>query len=95
MRSFRTALAIACASGVLLAGAATPAQAAAQAAAPTADSASYAAPDNYHFGTYYTLDACRYFGESLTAAGIWRYYSCRYEWRSGEPQGYYYLYMYN
>ncbi|WFE24851.1 hypothetical protein O7623_15545 [Solwaraspora sp. WMMD791] len=91
MRTLRTALALACVSGALLVGAATPAQA----ASPTTSAASYAAPDNYHFGTYYTLEACRYFGESLTAAGVWRYYSCRYEWRSGEPQGYYYLYMYN
>jgi hypothetical protein len=97
MRSFRTALALACASGALVAAvAAAPAQAApAQTAPAVAGQASYATPNSYEFGAYYTLDACRYFGESLTAAGVWRYYNCWWEWRSGQPQGYWYLYMFN
>lgn len=94
MRSFRTALALACVSGALIAGvAAAPAQAAPVTSTP--GQASYAAPDNYEFGAYYTLDACRYFGESLTAAGVWRSYRCQWEWRTNQPQGYWYLYMYN
>ena len=91
MRRVRTMVALASASGALLVGLGAPAQA----AAPVARPAALAGPNNYHFGTYYTYEACRYFGDSLVAGGAWRYYSCHYEWRSGEPQGYYYLYMYN
>lgn len=92
MRSIRRFAALACVSGALLVGAASPAQAA---TTTTQQGAVSANPDNYHFGTYYTLDACRFFGESLVAGGAWRYYNCWWEWRTGEPQGYWYLYMFN
>ncbi|MDG4763450.1 hypothetical protein O7632_04910 [Solwaraspora sp. WMMD406] len=95
MRTVRTALAIACASGALLAAFAAPTQAAPSTAQSAAQTTAYNTPNNYHFGTYYTLDACRYFGESLTAAGTWRYYSCRYEWDIEDQQGYYHLWMFN
>ncbi|MGI5146970.1 hypothetical protein ACQEVC_11395 [Plantactinospora sp. CA-294935] len=91
MRRVRTVVALAFVGAALLVGAGVPAQAAVsddrQAVADN--------PSPYPFGSYYTLDACRYYGESLVAGGAWRYYNCVYEWRSGQPQGYYYLYMYN
>lgn len=96
MRRVRAIVALASVSGALLVGAlgiGAPAQAAVGNSSQAA--LSYGAPSPYPFGAYYTLEACRYFGDSLVAGGTWRYYSCTYEWRSGEPQGYYYLVMYN
>ncbi|GIG90996.1 hypothetical protein [Plantactinospora endophytica] len=91
MRRVRTAVALAFVGAALLVGVGAPAQA----AVPAEGRAVASNPSPYPFGSYYTLEACRYFGDSLVAGGAWRYYNCWYEWRSGEPQGYYYLYMYN
>lgn len=94
MRRVRAIVALASVSAALLVGIAAPAQAAVPGSSSQA-TVSYTNPSPYPFGSYYTVQACRYFGDSLVAAGAWRYYTCHWEWRSGEPQGYYYLVMYN
>lgn len=93
MRSFRRFAALACVSGAVLVGAALPAQSGTPAAHP--DTVVADPPGWYQFGAYYTQDACRYFGDSLVAAGAWRHYTCRWEWKEGEREPYWYLYMYN
>ena len=88
MRVARTIAAIACVGGALLAGLAAPAQ-----AAPTGPSVVVTRTSSFQFGVYYTQWACQYFGNSLVQGGAFSSYACYYEWRSGEPQGYWYLYV--
>ncbi len=87
MFRLRTVAVLACVSAALVVGLGTPAQAATKPAA-------VAGLSGYQFGVYYTLWACQYFGNSLVQGGAFKTYYCQYEWRSGEPQGYYYLYVY-
>lgn len=91
MRRILTTFGLVSAGAALFVGLGSPAHG----ATPAVSAATVAASDSYWFGSYYTLDACRYFGESLVAAGQWRYYLCIYEHRTGQPQAYWYLYMYN
>ncbi|MEV0395359.1 hypothetical protein [Polymorphospora rubra] len=86
MRRVRGFVALACVAGSLLLGAATPANAAAPAQRATVTA-------SYLFGYYYTLDACRYFGESLVQGGAWGSYNCVYQWHPYDQQSYWYLYM--
>lgn len=87
MRKVRTIVALACASGALLVGIGAPAQGAPPASRPASAAA-------YHFGYYYTLDACQYFGNSLVQGGAWGSYNCVYQWHPTDQQGYWHLYMY-
>jgi hypothetical protein len=81
--------ALACVGGALLIGAGSPAQAAAPAGIQRS-----AVSASYHFGTYYTVEACRYFGESLVAGPQFNSYSCVPYWYPNDPQMYWALYVY-
>ncbi len=83
MRKVRTIIALAFAAGTLLVGAAVPAHGAPAATASTP----------IHFGPWETLEWCQYYGESLTSSPQFDYYNCVYEWHSGDPRGYYHLYV--
>lgn len=88
MRRVRTTVALACAAGALLVGIAPPAH-----AARAEDPATAVATAAYQFGVYYTLEACRYFGDSLVAGGAWDSYNCQYQWNATDQQGYWHLYV--
>jgi hypothetical protein len=81
--------ALACAAGALLIGAGLPAQA----ATPESGQQSPVSA-SYHFGTYYTLEACRYYGESLVAGPQFNSYNCSPYWYPNDPQMYWALYVY-
>ncbi|MFJ6194770.1 hypothetical protein [Micromonospora sp. NPDC092111] len=91
MGSGRHVIALAGVSGALLIGVAAPAQAATPVARPA--SAAITAASSYLFGYYYTLEACRYFGDSLVRGGAWASYTCVYQWHPYDQQSYWYLYM--
>ena len=88
MRRVRTVVALAFAGGALALGVAAPAQAAPAEVKPPAASASF------HFGTYYTIEACRYFGESLISGPQFNSYYCMPSWYPNDPQMYWALYVY-
>jgi hypothetical protein len=88
MRRIRIAAAtLACVGAALLALAA-PAHAAPQAGGRPAVSAAF------HFGTYYTLEACEYFGQSLVAGPQFSSYHCTPYRYPNDPQRYWALYVY-
>jgi hypothetical protein len=89
MRRVRTLVAIACFGGALLAGTVSPAQAGTPAGGqrPAVSAA-------FHFGTYYTIEACRYFGESLVSGPQFNSYTCAQYWYPNDPQTYWALYVY-
>jgi hypothetical protein len=92
MRRIRKAVVVSCAAAALAVGLGAPAQAAGSSAAPAAVRTG-GANFWWQFGSYYSQWACEYFGQSLVQGGAFRNYWCSYEWRQGEPQGYWYLYV--
>lgn len=88
MRRVRMTAALALATGALLFGASAPAQAAAR------TNGKPAVGTSFHFGTYYTVEACRYFGESLVSGPSFNSYSCSPYWYPNDPQMYWALYVY-
>ena len=46
-----------------------------------------------HFGTYSTLAACQYFGDSLVASRQFRSYNCWHHWFKHDPNLYWALYV--
>ncbi|MEO3813327.1 hypothetical protein ABGB17_30385 [Sphaerisporangium sp. B11E5] len=93
MRRLRTAVALAGIATGLLMGLGTPAQA----AAPTDRSAvtTVAAPGWWRFGVYYTLDACQYFGNSLTQSPQFSSYYCSQSvWDTVDQRYYWGLWVY-
>lgn len=90
MRTVRALAALACVSGALAMGAVAPAQ-----AAPVRAAAVQAwGPGNpFHFGTYYTLEYCNYYGQSLTSGPSFDYYSCSGYWYPNDPTMYWALYV--
>jgi hypothetical protein len=93
MRRIRKAVVLSCAAAALVVGLEAPAQAAGSSEAPAAVRTGGGANFWWQFGSYYTQGACEYFGQSLVQGGAFRNYWCSYEWRSGQPQGYWYLYV--
>lgn len=92
MRTVRTLVALACVSGALLVGAAAPALAAPPVATKAATQG-FTPGSPFHFGTYYALEYCHYFGQSLTSAQQFSSYSC-YPYRyPNDPTQYWALYV--
>jgi hypothetical protein len=89
MRTVRIIATLACVSGALLVGASSPALAEAPAGKQRP-----AVSSSFHFGTYYTIEACRYFGESLVAGPQFSSYSCQPYWYPNDPNTYWALYVY-
>ncbi|MFI9530175.1 hypothetical protein [Micromonospora rosaria] len=89
MRRVRTFLMLTAVGAALVLGAGAPAQGAASADPRPVT----AAADSYLFGYYYTVEACRYFGDSLVQGGAWGSYTCAYQWHPYDKQYYWYLYV--
>jgi len=47
----------------------------------------------FHFGTYYTLEYCHYYGQSLTSGPQFDSYSCYPYWYPNDPTQYWALYI--
>ena len=92
MRTLRTLLALACVSGALLIGAAAPAQAAPPVTAQAATQG-WTPGSPFHFGTYYTIEYCHYYGQSLTSGPQFDSYSCYPYWYPNDPTQYWALYV--
>ncbi|MFC4534935.1 hypothetical protein [Sphaerisporangium dianthi] len=93
MRRLRTAVALAGIATGLLMGLGIPAQA----AAPADRSAvtKVAAAGWWRFGVYYTLDACQYFGNSLTQGPQFSSYYCSQTvWDTVDQKYYWGLWVY-
>ena len=87
MRRIRNAVALAALGAGLLLGSATPAH-----ASVTVDRAT-AVANPMRFGAYYTLDACQYYGNSLTSGPTFSSYNCVQEYDHGYGEYYWVLYV--
>jgi hypothetical protein len=87
MHGIRSAVALAALGAGLLLGSASPAH-----ASVTVDRAA-AVANPMRFGTYYTIDACQYFGNSLTSGPTFSSYTCVQEYDQWYREYYWVLYV--